>query len=161
RRDEVVLRPGWPERADRAPPRCGLSWTFARQFGRSAGASAPGRPSEVSAPPDPRPPDPPRRRKDPLMPRPLTRRAGPGRWPVLPLRAAAAPARAGAAAPPDPQAPPPSGAAPESSSPPKALTGDDARKVAALNRAIGDLWGAGQFAEAVGPARQVVAVCEK
>src|SRR5262249_42380291 len=45
--------------------------------------------------------------------------------------------------------------------PPKSLAGDDARKVAELNKAIDDLWRAGKFAGAVAPARQAVAVCAK
>jgi Tfp pilus assembly protein PilF len=91
------------------------------------------------------------------MPRRVVRRDGPRAWAVLALLAAAALARAAAADPPDPKAAPPAGAAPA----PKALAGDDARKVAELNKAIDELWRAGQFAEALGPAQQAAAVCEK
>src|SRR5262245_34728406 len=95
------------------------------------------------------------------MPNRVARRDGPRRGAVLTLLAAAALARAAVADPPDPQATPPSGAAPAPAPPPKALAGDDARKVADLNKAIEDLRRAGKFAEAVEPARQIVAVCER
>src|SRR5262245_57021895 len=95
------------------------------------------------------------------MPNPIARRPGPGRWAIFALLPAAALARAAGADPLDPKAGPPSGVAPAPSPPPKALARDDAQKVAELNKAIEDLWRAGKFAEAVGPARQAVAVCEQ
>ena len=95
------------------------------------------------------------------MPPLVARRRGPARWAALTLLAAAALARAAAADPPDPKAAPPPAAAPAPATPPKALSGDDARKVAALSKAIDDLWRAGKFAEAVEPARQAAAVCEQ
>jgi tetratricopeptide (TPR) repeat protein len=91
------------------------------------------------------------------MPRPLARRDGPRARAVLALLAAAAFIRAAAADPPDPKAVPPAGAAPA----PKALSGDDARKVTELEKSIDDLWRARKFTEADGPARQVLAVCEQ
>jgi tetratricopeptide (TPR) repeat protein len=44
---------------------------------------------------------------------------------------------------------------------PKTLSADDARRVAGLNQSIDGLWRAGKFAEAVEPARQAAALCEK
>src|SRR5262249_5055730 len=101
-------------------------------------------------------PRPGRWRDDPMSPR-LARREGPGRWAALTLLAAAGLARAAGADPPDPKAPPPSEAAP----PPKQLSEADTRRVAELPKAVDALRRAGQFAEAVAPARQVVVICEK
>jgi hypothetical protein len=44
---------------------------------------------------------------------------------------------------------------------PKTLGAGDVKRVAELNETIDKLWSAGKFAEAIGPARQVVAVFEK
>src|SRR5262249_27040042 len=125
------------------------------------GSLAPGRPPEVSASPSTRPTDPPRRRKDPPMPRLVARPAGIGRWAVLTLLAAAALPRAAVADPPAPKAPPPPGASSHPAPPPRSLSLTDADRVAGLSKAVDDLWRAGKFAEAVGPARQIVTVCEK
>jgi len=85
------------------------------------------------------------------MPRPVARRAGPGRWAGLALLAAAVLARAAVADPPDPQAPPP----------PKELSLADSKRVDELSQSIDALWRAGKFAEAMEPARQAAAICEK
>jgi tetratricopeptide (TPR) repeat protein len=95
------------------------------------------------------------------MPNRVARRDGPRRGAVLTLLAAAALARAAVADPPDPKSAPPSEATPAPAPAPKSLSGDDARKVAELRKAIDDLWRAGKFAEALGPARQAAAVCEQ
>src|SRR5262245_12476856 len=41
------------------------------------------------------------------------------------------------------------------------LGGDDAERVTALNMTIDQLWGEGKFAEAVGPAQEVLEICRK
>src|SRR5262249_17930147 len=99
--------------------------------------------------------------KGPPMPHRVARRDGPRVRAVLALLAAAALARAPPAPPPHPQPAAPAGAPPRPAPPPKTLSGDADRKVAALSKAIDDLWRAGKFAEAVETARQAVAICEK
>src|SRR5262245_50590019 len=44
---------------------------------------------------------------------------------------------------------------------PKSLTDADARRVEALNKTIDQLRRAGQFTEAIEPAKQILAICEK
>src|SRR5262249_32623452 len=93
------------------------------------------------------------------MPHPVARRDGPRVWAVFTLLAAAALARA-AADPPDAKVPPaPAAAAPPP--PPKALSEAAAKGVDELNKTIDALWRSGTFAEAVEPARQIAAICEK
>jgi CHAT domain-containing protein/Tfp pilus assembly protein PilF len=95
------------------------------------------------------------------MSRPVPSRAGHCRWTVLTLLAAAALARVAVADPPDPKASASPGAASNPAPPPKKLSEADAKRVAELNKVIDGLYRAGKFAEAVEPARQVVAIAEK
>ena len=63
------------------------------------------------------------------------------------------------------QAPPTQPASPSAtekpSPPPKTLTGEDAKRVETLEKAVDQLRRAGKFMEAIEPAKQVQAVCEK
>ena len=93
------------------------------------------------------------------MPRPLAHCAGLCRWACLAFLVTSG--FVAAAQPPDPKDAAPSGAASEPSPPPKTLSEADARRVAGLQKAIETSWSAGKFAEALVPASQIVALCEK
>jgi CHAT domain-containing protein/Flp pilus assembly protein TadD len=94
------------------------------------------------------------------MLRPVVRRTGPRGRAFFTLLLATSLEYAAVADSPDPKASPRSGATSGAMPQPKTLSADDASRVAELNNAVDGLWRAGRFAEAVGPARQALAVWE-
>jgi CHAT domain-containing protein/tetratricopeptide (TPR) repeat protein len=94
---------------------------------------------------------------------PLDRSIHPGRWAALALLLAAGFAHVALAPPQKPcaaRAPAQAAASPPAPAP-KTLSEADSKRVDELRKATDGLWREGKFSEAIAPARQAVAICER